>query len=128
MTEISSKTEINKEQLKQQILEKSRKENAKGDERERQSKTDSEYMGYFVFTGIITLFLALEYTGVMSGEIVFFRKYTRPLSFIFVAAWTGEMLAYNITKYRRLKKKRNLIGAICFAALLVAIVSRTIWW
>ena len=128
MTEISSKTEINKEQLKQQILEKSRKENAKGDERERQSKTDSEYMGYFVFTGIITLFLALEYTGIMSGKIVFFGKYTRPLSFIFVTAWTGEMLAYNITKYRRLKKKRNLVGAICFAALLIAIVFRTIWW
>lgn len=124
MTGANTKNEISKEQ----ILERSRKENAKGDERERQSKTDSEYMGYFVFTGIITLFLALEYTGIMSGEIVFFGKYTRPLSFIFVTAWTGEMLAYNITKYRRLKKKRNLIGAICFAALLIAIVFRTIWW
>lgn len=124
MTGANTENEISKEQ----ILERSRKENAKGDERERQSKTDSEYMGYFVFTGIITLFLALEYTGIMSGEIVFFGKYTRPLSFIFVTAWTGEMLAYNITKYRRLKKKRNLIGAICFAALLIAIVFRTIWW
>ena len=124
MTGANTENEISKEQ----ILERSRKENAKGDERERQSKTDSEYMGYFVFTGIITLFLALEYTGIMSGEIVFFGKYTRPLSFIFVTAWTGEMLAYNITKYRRLKKNRNLIGAICFAALLIAIVFRTIWW
>lgn len=124
MTGANTENEISKEQ----ILERSRKENARGDERERQSKTDSEYMGYFVFTGIITLFLALEYTGIMSGEIVFFGKYTRPLSFIFVTAWTGEMLAYNITKYRRLKKKRNLIGAICFAALLIAIVFRTIWW
>lgn len=124
MTGTNTENEISKEQ----ILERSRKENARGDERERQSKTDSEYMGYFVFTGIITLFLALEYTGIMSGEIVFFGKYPRPLSFIFVTAWTGEMLAYNITKYRRLKKKRNLVGAICFAALLIAIVFRTIWW
>lgn len=100
---------------KEEILERSRKENQNGDEREKMQIQISENRGFTV-----TAFLAASLMLIGSGDVFLFGKsipFNILMSFIFISGVTVDFYS----KYKFFRKKKYLVRFL-FSLLLVLAV------
>ncbi len=100
---------------KEEILERSRKENQNGDEREKMQIQISENRGFTV-----TVFLAASLMLIGSGDVFLFGKsipFNILMSFIFISGVTVDFYS----KYKFFRKKKDLVRFL-FSLLLVLAV------
>lgn len=100
---------------KEEILERSRKENQNGDEREKMQIQISENRGF-----IVTAFLAASLMFIGSGDVFLFGKsipFNILMSFIFISGVTVDFYS----KYKFFRKKKYLVRFL-FSLLLVLAV------
>lgn len=100
---------------KEEILERSRKENQNGDEREKMQIQISENRGFTV-----TAFLAASLMLIGSGDVFLFGKsipFNILMSFIFISGVTVDFYS----KYKFFRKKKDLVRFL-FSLLLVLAV------
>ena len=100
---------------KEEILERSRKENQNGDEREKMQIQISENRGFTV-----TAFLAASLMLIGSGDVFLFGKsipFNILMSFIFISGVTVDFYS----KYKFFRKKKCLVRFL-FSLLLVLAV------
>ena len=100
---------------KEEILERSRKENQNGDEREKMQIQISENRGFTV-TAFMAAFLML----IGSGDVFLFGKsipFNILMSFIFISGVTVDFYS----KYKFFRKKKYLVRFL-FSLLLVLVV------
>lgn len=100
---------------KEEILERSRKENQNGDEREKMQIQISENRGFTV-----TAFLAASLMFIGSGDVFLFGKsipFNILMSFIFISGVTVDFYS----KYKFFRKKKYLVRFL-FSLLLVLAV------
>lgn len=100
---------------KEEILERSRKENQNGDEREKMQIQISENRGFTV-----TAFLSASLMLIGSGDVFLFGKsipFNILMSFIFISGVTVDFYS----KYKFFRKKKYLVRFL-FSLLLVLAV------
>jgi len=100
---------------KEEILERSRKENQNGDEREKMQIQISENRGFTV-----TAFLAASLMLIGSGDVFLFGKsipFNILMSFVFISGVTVDFYS----KYKFFRKKKYLVRFL-FSLLLVLAV------
>lgn len=111
---------------KEEILEKSRKENLKGDERTKAIEKDANQNAFLAIEGInAILIIVLFFQKLLTGEA--FADYQ-----VFLLAFLIGFVGRFATKYSYTKEKEWLFGLVCgilgSLACLINIVGKGMGW
>ena len=110
---------------KNEILSRSRQENAKGDEYEKYNKYRSEYNTMFILMAIICVIDFFLYLDVFKGYLQI-QDHSIPLKDLFGGIIGIFLFFESLFKFQALKKKRYLAATIFWLLGLIAIMNKLI--